>query len=134
MTRYLTLAVVNTIFLAIVYVLYREGVVATAWQNDILYIVPATVTLWGYGMVIVHWSNRTAEWVCESLIIVGFLGTLFGIVHAFTSVTPESVGDINMIGEVLGSVLYGLGAAIWTTITAAFLALWLSANARVMGG
>lgn len=134
MVRYLTLGVVNAIFCAVIYVLFREGIAQQAAENDIMYIMPTMGAIFILGMVMVHFVNETAYWCAESLIALGFLGTLLGIWSAFTGINQDQVGDVNAIGSVLATLLTGLGAALWTTILGAFLNLWLNANIRAMGG
>lgn len=134
MTRYLILGVVNAIFGAVLYVLYREGMVQQAIANDIMYIIPSMGAIFVLGMMMMFFNLENAHWCSETLIVLGFMGTLLGIWTSFTGVDPKQVGDISAIATVLAVLMQGLGAALWTTITGSFLALWLNACTRVMGG
>lgn len=127
----LKLVVVNTIFLVVTYCLYRQDVLATAWSNDMLYIIPAIVILSMFGFVYQWRDLATTEWCAETCIALGLFGTAMGIWTAFSGIDPEMVGDVNAIGQVLGVLLSGLGAALWTTMTGVYASVWLSANIRI---
>lgn len=134
MAKYLLFVVLNGVFCAIVYVLYREGLVLEAWEHDIMYIIPAITLTALFGLVRLPFSIATAEWCAETCVALGLLGTALGIWQAFSGIDPEMVGDINAIGQVLGVLLSGLGAALWTTMTGVFLNIWLTANIRLEEG
>lgn len=134
MVKYLLKVVVNGLFAAIAYALYREGLVGKALDNDIMYIIPAIglVGLWGFISLL--WSIETAEWCAETCVALGLLGTALGVYTAFSSIDPVMVGDVNAIGMVVGALLSGLGAALWTTMTGVCVNIWLTANIRLEEG
>lgn len=134
MTKFLLYGVINAIFAAITYALYREGYATQAVENDIMYIMPALGAVFIFGQVMVFVSKETAYFCSESMIVLGFLGTLLGIWTAFSGINTSMVGDVNQVGSVLATLMQGMGAALWTTLTGAYLALWLNAALRTQGG
>ncbi len=132
MTAFLKAVVVNTVFLVIFWLAYRAGYVEEAWSHDIAFIIPAVLGTFLLGIVCLVFNISYSQWTAETLIVLGFLGTLLGIWTAFSSIEASQIGDINSIGNVLATLLQGLGAALWTTITGAFFSVWLSANIEVM--
>lgn len=131
MTKFLLYIVLNGLFGAIGYALYREGLVFEAFSHDILYVMPATVGVALYGMVSLWWSKENAEWCAETCVALGLLGTCLGIWTAFSTIDPQMVGDIDRVGEVLAVLLSGLGAALWTTVLGVVMNIWLTANIRL---
>lgn len=124
--------VVNGIFAVIVYCLGREGILTTAWGNDTLYIIPGILIVAAFGFVMLLRDYHTSEWAAETCIALGLFGTAFGVWTAFSGIDPSMVGDVNAIGSVIGVLLSGLGAALWTTMTGVFMNIWLSANIRMV--
>lgn len=127
------LIIVNTIFGVILYCLAREGILDTAWENDVLYIIPAIIAVAAFGFISMWRNMETTEWCAETCVALGLLGTALGVWQAFSGIEPSMVGDVNAIGAVIGVLLSGLGAALWTTMTGVAMNLWLSANIRAKG-
>lgn len=125
------LVVLNTIFVVILYVLGREGYLEEAWGNDVLYIIPAVIVMASLGFANLWRDLDNSEWCAETCVSLGLLGTALGVWKAFSGIDPSMVGDINAIGAVIGVLLSGLGAALWTTMTGVFFNLWLTANIRL---
>jgi hypothetical protein len=134
MTAFLKAAIVHTVFAAIFYCVWRAGYAGEAWANDIAYIVPAIITIFALGLVVAWYRMAYAYWCAETIIVLGFAGTLLGIWTAFSGIDPAQIGDVNAIASVISILMHGLGAAIWTTIVGVFFSVWLNAALEVMEG
>ena len=126
-----TWVIFNTIALSICYYLYSVGVVATAFTNDALYINEAILTIFGLGMVgsIVRWKYTT--WCADTLVGLGFMGTLFGVWTAFGNIRTENISDVQSVIPILVGLISGIGVAIWTTVLGLFFYTWLTINMEI---
>lgn len=124
----------NIFLFTLSYVAYRQGYVTQALANDIAYITPAIGTVLMWGLVTVWFNPKYARWGVEACVTLGLLGTALGIWTAFSAVDPESIKDVDKIGQIVSVLLNGLGAALWTTICGAIAAAWLSVNLMLLTG
>lgn len=100
-----------------------------AWANDVLYIVPTILGMFALGLVGNLLGNKKlGEWCAEHMIFLGFLGTLYGMWLAFGGLGETAMNSAGTVSDVIENLLAGFGAAVWTTITGAFMSVWLSAN------
>lgn len=132
MTAMLKAIIIHVIFAVIFFCVYRAGYVAESWANDIAYIVPSIAGVFVLGLLVAWYRRAYAHWCTETILILGFVGTLLGIWTAFSGINPGMIGDTNSVASVIAILMDGLGAALWTTITGAFFAVWLSASLTVM--
>jgi hypothetical protein len=130
--RLCKLAILNTVFAAVAFVLWREGLVADILANDIYYVMPGIGIVWTLGLITMTWNPTASDWCAEACVMLGFLGTVLGCWQAFTGIDADMVGDVNAIGSVIGVLLSGLGAAIMTTVLGALANLTLTANQLVV--
>lgn len=129
---WIKLLAVNGIAGAILWSLYREGILYTAWSNDILYIIPTIGIIFLFGISQMFRNIEVSHWCAETCVSLGLLGTALGIWSAFSGIDPSMVGDVNSIGAVIGVLLSGLGAALWTTMFGVFVNIILTANLKVV--
>lgn len=132
MTAILKAGIVHTVFASVFFCIYRAGYASEAWNNDIAYIVPAIMGVFALGNVLAWYRRSYAAWCSETILVLGFVGTLLGIWTAFSGIDPGMIGDVNSVASVIAILMHGLGAALWTTIAGAFFAVWLSACIAVL--
>lgn len=132
MTPWLKLSILNILFAVVTWLLYRDGILATAWLNDTLFIIPSILALGAIGMIHIGHKVRTTRWCAETAVVLGFVGTAYGIWMAFGGIDPAQVGNTSAIAGILSTLLKGLGAALWTTLAGVYVSLILSANLEVL--
>jgi hypothetical protein len=120
--------ILNVIFLSISYWLYNIGVIDTAIKNDIMYVTPTIFLVFLLGMIGVPTGWKLTYWCSETTINLGFVGTLLGIWTAFSAIDIQKVTDATAIIPIIVTLIYGLGAAIWTTLAGLYFYVWLTAN------
>lgn len=124
--------VLNTLALSISYYLYVVGVVEEAFKNDALYINEAIVVVFIIGMIGALFKWRFTEWCADTLVGLGFFGTLYGVWSAFGSIRPESISSVQSVVPILANLISGIGIAIWTTMLGLYFYTWLMANLSVL--
>lgn len=70
------------------------------------------------------------EWADGALMVLGFLGTLYGAIVELGSLNPSATGAA--LVDMLKSVIRGVGIAIYTTLAGAAAALWTSIATRML--
>jgi hypothetical protein len=93
-----------------------------------------------------YWANCHKATVCERikldlstkfqvlsyegtvLVALGIIGTVIGMIHAFSGVNAETAGDITQVGAMVGRLIEGMGIALWTTLVGAIMNIWAHAN------
>lgn len=122
--------VFNITVAAIVYYLFTIGLLNTAYENNILHIIETIAVVFVVGMVSVFLTkkNMFTVWCMNTMLGLGLIGTIYGLYTSFEGITSSNLGDIQQMVPVIAKVLAGIGAAIWTTITALFFHIWLGGN------
>lgn len=75
---------------------------------------------------------KTIQFLSQSLVALGLLGTVIGFAFAMQAIDPDSAGDVDKAGEMIGILGAGLGVAFYTTIVGAVLGLWIDFNRRLI--
>lgn len=66
------------------------------------------------------------------LVLLGLVGTVVGFIVALANVNAQSASDVNAIGGIVGSLIEGMGIALYTTLVGSVLNLWLAANYQLL--
>jgi hypothetical protein len=121
--------VFNITLASILYYLYTIGILATAYGNNILHILETIVVVFAVGLASVFLTkkNNFTIWCMNTLLGLGLIGTIYGIFIAFSGINSNSL-EPSMVAPVISGILTGIGAAIWTTITALFFHIALGGN------
>lgn len=70
--------------------------------------------------------------IANALVMLGLVGTVVGFVMALDGVDASSASDTDAIGSMVGTMIHGLGVALYTTLVGSVLNIWLSANYQVL--
>lgn len=124
--------ILNIAALCISFYLYTQGVVVEAFRNDALYINEAIVVTFVIGMVAVIFNSRFTSWCADTLVGLGFFGTLYGVWSAFGNIRPENISDVQSVIPILANLISGIGIAIWTTMIGLYFYTWLMLNVSLL--
>ena len=70
--------------------------------------------------------------IANVLVLLGLVGTVVGFILALQHVNAENASDVNAIGGVVGTLIEGMGVALYTTLVGSVLNLWLAANYQLL--
>lgn len=70
--------------------------------------------------------------IANALVMLGLIGTVVGFVMALQGVSASGAGDASSIGGMVGSMIKGMGVALYTTLVGSVLNLWLGANFQIL--
>lgn len=68
----------------------------------------------------------------NALVMLGLIGTVVGFVMALNGVDAGRASDAGAIGSMVGSMIRGMGVALYTTLVGSVLNLWLTANYQLL--
>jgi len=70
--------------------------------------------------------------IANTLVMLGLIGTVVGFVMALKGIDASGANDTNAIGSMVGSMIHGMGVALYTTLVGSVLNLWLGANYQIL--
>ena len=132
--------VLNVALVALFWVAWNNGIPQLAWENDTTLITPGIISLFALTFLCVVYDTARGskanlgvyDFVAYTMVTLGMVGTVYGFWIALSGVDANDVGDVNNIGPMVGSLIEGMGIALWTTLSGITCYLVLSANIRLM--
>lgn len=136
------LLIVNIAGLAITASFAFLGYVTQALNADVTYLVEVNIAIFTFGVFATFWRanklrlafydnyydftgrNQFIDDIPSILTTIGLLGTMIGFVIGF-----EGVSDLE---KDLPLIITGFKTAIWTTIVAGYLSIWMEINKRML--
>jgi len=70
--------------------------------------------------------------IANTLVLLGLVGTVVGFIMALAHVNGQTAGDVTAIAGMVGSLIEGMGVALYTTLVGSVLNLWLAANYQLL--
>jgi len=68
----------------------------------------------------------------NSLVVLGLMGTVIGMILAFQNVSEDSVSSVESLKPLVGFLLSGIGTALYTTLVGAIFSFWLERNIIIL--
>jgi hypothetical protein len=137
----------------LIFVLFLIGLVASAWRIDKVtreldYLrMGEGGRLSEYRRAIASVSSSAAtrslelrlfariafiRHIANTLVLLGLIGTVVGFVMALTDVNADTVSDVNQVSRMVGTLIEGMGVALYTTLVGSVLNIWLAANYQLV--
>ncbi len=132
LTRYILLILVGVALLVAAGLRGWVTMVVEADESNIIWLIVA-VFLVGLGAVGMRWW-RTVDYLANTLVMLGLIGTIVGFIIAFSGVDPESAARIESVGPMVSALISGAGVAMYTTLVGAVGHVWLGLMAHLIGG
>jgi hypothetical protein len=76
---------------------------------------------------------RDVQWISTHVVRIGLLGTVIGLIAAFSSVRGGGSNDPNQIREMITAVVDGMYVSLYATLLGIGCNLWLKVNLRLLG-
>ena len=139
----------------------REGLVERAWTSDTTWVSTSIVVLFVIGWVgtlwriaqCTHWLDelkyptnteafktklasrvRPYVWLARCMVMLGFFGTVYGMITALGLISASGVQDAAMAMQILSALVSGFNIALWTTITGIVCYFALMFNIQLLMG
>lgn len=75
---------------------------------------------------------RTTHDIATTLVLLGLIGTVLGIIVALSAVDPDSAADVTAIPLMVSTMLKGMSTALYTTLVGSILSVWTMFNYRLL--
>lgn len=131
-TRFIILNLVGAALIVAAWLRGWVMLVIEADASRMVWLIGA-VFLVGVGAAGLRWW-RTVDFVANSLVLLGLIGTVVGFVIAFSGVNPEGAAEIESVGPMVSALISGMGVAMYTTLIGAIGYVWLTLTAHLLGG
>jgi hypothetical protein len=91
------------------------------------------IALLGLFCVFLHrW--RDVQWLATNVVRLGLLGTVVGLIIAFSAATTGSAAaDPSAVRPMISAVVNGMYVALYATLLGITVNLWLKINLRLLG-
>jgi hypothetical protein len=76
---------------------------------------------------------RDVDWLATHVVRIGLLGTVAGLIVAFSAARAGGSADPNAIQPMIASVIDGMYVALYATLLGIATNLWLKINLRLLG-
>jgi hypothetical protein len=125
--------VLQAVGLAGIAALWISGLAAKPFEtNGILAVLILGIGLIGVACVFLQrW--RDVQWIATHVVRIGLLGTVIGLIAAFSSVRGGASNDPNQIREMIAAVVDGMYISLYATLLGIACNLWLKINLRLLG-
>jgi hypothetical protein len=126
--------VVQAIGAAGVVGLWIAGIAAKPFETENAFLCWLIVGIAGLGILCVFLQRwRDVEWVATHVVRIGLLGTVVGLIIAFSAAKAGGSADPNDIKPMIAAVVDGMYVALYATLLGIVTNLWLKINLRLLG-
>jgi hypothetical protein len=126
--------VVQTVGIAGIAALWIAGVAQKPFQGDNAFLCWLIAAIGALGILCVflrRWND--VEWLATHVVRIGLLGTVIGLIVAFSAARLGGSADPNEIRAMISSVIDGMYVSLYATLLGIATNLWLKINLRLLG-
>ena len=76
---------------------------------------------------------RDVEWLATHVVRIGLLGTVIGLIIAFSAAKSGGAADPDAIRPMIAAVVDGMYVSLYATLLGIATNLWLKINLRLLG-
>jgi MotA/TolQ/ExbB proton channel family len=114
--------------------LWLAGVAGKPFTGDnavLCWIIAALGALGLFCVYLRRW--RDVEWLATHVVRIGLLGTVVGLILAFSAARAGGSADPNEIRAMIATVIDGMYVSLYATLLGIAANLWLKINLRLLG-
>jgi len=126
--------VLQAIAVAFLLGLWIAGLASKPFEGENAPLCWLIVGIGGAGIVCVflqRWND--VQWIATHVVRIGLLGTVVGLIIAFSAARHGGSTDANEIKAMIGSVVDGMYVSLYATLLGIATNLWLKINLRLLG-
>ncbi len=114
--------------------LWISGVAQKPFQGDNAFLCWLIAAIGALGILCVFLQRwRDVEWLATHVVRIGLLGTVIGLIVAFSAARMGGSADPNEIRAMISSVIDGMYVSLYATLLGIATNLWLKINLRLLG-
>jgi hypothetical protein len=77
---------------------------------------------------------RDVQWIATHVVRIGLLGTVIGLIIAFSAARDGASAEAEAVKSMIGAVVSGMYVSLYATLLGIGTNLWLKINLRLLGG
>lgn len=114
--------------------LWIAGIAAKPFESDSAFLCWVIVGLAALGIVCVSLQRwRDVQWLATHIVRLGLLGTVIGLIIAFSAAKAGGSADPSEVGPMIAAVVDGMYVSLYATLLGIATNLWLKINLRLLG-
>jgi MotA/TolQ/ExbB proton channel family len=114
--------------------LWIADVANKPFEGDNAFLCWLIVGVAGLGILCVFLQRwRDVEWLATHVVRIGLLGTVVGLIIAFSAAKAGGSADLNEVKPMIAAVVDGMYVSLYSTLLGIATNLWLKINLRLLG-
>lgn len=128
-------AVLQAIGAAFIVGLWIAGIAGKPFETESAFLCWLIVGIGGLGVLCLFLQRwKDVEWLATHVVRIGLLGTVVGLIIAFSAAGAGGSSDPDEVRAMIGSVVDGMYVSLYATLLGITVNLWLKINLRLLGG
>lgn len=128
-------AVLQAIGATFVTGLWIAGIADKPFAGDNAFLCWLIVGVAALGVLCLFLQRwKDVEWIAVHVVRVGLLGTVIGLIIAFSAASAGGSDDPDQVRAMIAQVVDGMYVSLYATLLAIATNLWLKINLRLLGG
>jgi hypothetical protein len=126
--------VLQAIGIAMLVGLWVGGLAGKPFEGDNAFLCWLIVAIAALGIACVFLQRwRDVQWIATHVVRIGLLGTVVGLIMAFSAARSGASADPNQIRPMIAAVVDGMYVSLYATLLGIGTNLWLKINMRLLG-
>jgi MotA/TolQ/ExbB proton channel family len=114
--------------------LWIAGIANKPFEGDNAFLCWLIVGVAALGVLCVFLQRwRDVEWLATHVVRIGLLGTVVGLIIAFSAAKAGGSADLNEVKPMIAAVVDGMYVSLYSTLLGIATNLWLKINLRLLG-
>jgi MotA/TolQ/ExbB proton channel family len=114
--------------------LWVAGIANKPFEGANAFLCWLIVGIAGLGVLCVFLQRwRDVEWLATHVVRIGLLGTVVGLIIAFSAAKAGGSADLNEVKPMIAAVVDGMYVSLYSTLLGIGTNLWLKINLRLLG-
>jgi hypothetical protein len=114
--------------------LWIAGIANKPFEGDNAFLCWLIMGIAALGVMCVFLQRwRDVEWLATHVVRIGLLGTVIGLIMAFSAAKTGGSADLNEIKPMIAAVVDGMYVSLYATLLGIATNLWLKINLRLLG-
>ncbi len=114
--------------------LWIAGIANKPFEGDNAFLCWVIVGIAALGILCVFLQRwRDVEWLATHVVRIGLLGTVVGLIIAFSAAKAGGSADLSEVKPMIAAVVDGMYISLYATLLGVGTNLWLKINLRLLG-
>jgi hypothetical protein len=131
LSRFIVLQAIGASFVT---ALWIAGVASRPFEgatSALCWIIVAVGSVGVLCTLLRRWSD--VQWIATHVVRIGLLGTVVGLIIAFSAARDGGGADVNGVKSMISAVVDGMYVSLYATLLGIGINLWLKINLRLLG-